>query len=202
MAIDPDEAVAYGAAIQGSILLGAHGLNENLVLVDVCPFTLGIAMSGGVFNQIIEWNSPIPIQKSEIFSTTTNDQQSVLIEVYQGENELVKENTLLSSFKLSGIPVAACGVPQIEVVFTLDMNGILVVSAHDKDSGNSESIIIMSETSQLNTSEINRMAQDAQEFAAQDKACKEQLRALNQLQQMAEWAESLGALVSMEELQL
>ncbi|KAG8728825.1 ATPase with role in protein import into the ER [Ceratobasidium sp. 423] len=203
MAVNPDEAVAYGAAIQGSILSGARGLNEDLVLIDVCPFTLGI--------------------------TTSDNQKSVLIQVYQGENNLMKENALLGTFKLTGIPVAARGVPQIEVVFVLDENGILVVSARDQDSGTSESIIITSENGQLDTSEINHMMREAQDFASQDKMRKEQSRALNELQQMistlhvdlaqqldhdahrstleflngqAEWAESFGASMSTEELRL
>ncbi|CAE6462483.1 unnamed protein product [Rhizoctonia solani] len=184
MGVNPDKAVAYGAAIQGSILSGAHGLSRNLVLVDVCPFTLGIATSGSVFNRLIQRNTPIPVQRLETFSTATNNQQSVLIQVYQGENDLAKGNTLLGTFKLTGIPIAALGVPQIEVVFALDANGILVVSAHDKDSGNSESITITSNTSQLDALELNRMTQEAQDFAAQDKALKERSQSLNELQQM------------------
>ena len=129
--INPDEAVAYGAAVQGGILSGAQG-NEGLILIDVCPLTLGIETTGGVFTKLIPRNTVIPTRKSQIFSTAADNQPTVLIQIYEGERSLTKDNNLLGKFELSSIPPAPRGVPQIEVTFEVDANGIMKVSASDK----------------------------------------------------------------------
>ncbi|KAG9095677.1 ATPase with role in protein import into the ER [Ceratobasidium sp. UAMH 11750] len=183
MGINPDEAVAYGAAIQGSVLSRVTPFNDDIVLIDVCPFTLGVKTSGGVSSQLILRNTPIPVRKSEIFSTATNNQRTVLIQVLQGDSRLAKNNVVLGTFKLTGIPPAARGVPQIEVIFEVDANGILTVIAHDKDSGNLESITITSERNQLATADIARMATEAQTFSQNDREAHARSVALNELQQ-------------------
>ncbi|QRV96142.1 heat shock protein HSP70 family protein [Ceratobasidium sp. AG-Ba] len=184
MGINPDEAVAYGAAIQGGILSGATPFNDEIVLIDVCPFTLGIVTKGGVFSPLISRNTPIPARKSEIFSTASDNQRSVLIQVLQGDNHLAKDNIMLGTFKLNGIPPAARGVPQIEVTFEVDANGILMVVAHDRDSGNLESITITSERNQLAKTDLVRMVQEAQAYSLGDKEVHARATALNHLQQV------------------
>ncbi|KAG9098839.1 ATPase with role in protein import into the ER [Ceratobasidium sp. UAMH 11750] len=202
MGINPDEAVAYGAAIQGSLLAGITPF-DHMVLIDVCPFTLGIqttgerrfilqiddhndagsTSAGGMFNELIPRYTPIPVQKSEIFSTATDNQHTVLIQVLQGDSAVAKDNVLLGTFKLTGIPPSARGVPQIEVAFDIDVNGILTVTACDKDSGNQESITITSEKNQLAKSDLNRMVHEAQIFVQSDREARERLGALNKLQE-------------------
>ncbi|KAG8714015.1 ATPase with role in protein import into the ER [Ceratobasidium sp. 394] len=183
MGINPDKAVAYGAAIHASVLAGVTPFNEVL-LIDVCPFTLGIKTSGGLFSQLIARNTPIPTQKSEVFSTATDNQRTVLIEVLQGDSGLAKDNLVLGTFKLTGIPPSARGVPQIKVTFDVDANGILTVIAHDKDSGNSGSIVITSEKNQLARSDIHRMVHEAQAFAQNDQESRARSIALNELQEL------------------
>ncbi|QRV99712.1 heat shock protein HSP70 family protein [Ceratobasidium sp. AG-Ba] len=183
MGINPDEAVAYGAAIQGGILSGATPFNDEIILIDVCPFTLGIMTKGGVFSPLISRNTPIPARKSEIFSTASDNQRSVLIQVLQGDNHLAKDNIMLGTFKLNGIPPAAQGVPQIEVTFEVDANGILMVVAHDRDSGNLESIMITSERNQLAKTDLVRMVQEAKAYSLGDKEVHARAAALNHLQQ-------------------
>ena len=128
--INPDEAVAYGAAVQGGILSGEQG-TEDVVLVDVCPLTLGIETTGGVFTKLIPRNTVIPTRKSQTFSTAADNQPTVLIQVFEGERALTKDN-LLGKLELSGIPPAPRGVPQIEVTFEIDAHGIMKVAAADK----------------------------------------------------------------------
>ncbi|KAG9097419.1 ATPase with role in protein import into the ER [Ceratobasidium sp. UAMH 11750] len=183
MGINPDKAVAYGAAIHASVLAGVTPFNEVL-LIDVCPFTLGIKTSGGLFSQLIARNTPIPTQKSEVFSTATDNQRTVLIEVLQGDSGLAKDNLILGTFKLTGIPPSARGVPQIKVTFDVDANGILTVIAHDKDIGNSGSIVITSEKNQLARSDIHRMVHEAQAFAQNDQESRARSIALNELQEL------------------
>ncbi|KAG8693204.1 ATPase with role in protein import into the ER [Ceratobasidium sp. 394] len=182
MGINPDEAVAYGAAIQGSILSGIMPFNDEIVLIDVCPFTLGIKTRGGVSSPLILRNTPIPMRKSEIFSTAGDNQRTVLVQILQGDSPLAKDNIVLGTFKLTGIPPAARGVPQIEVTFEVDANGILTVVAHDKDSGNHESITITSERNQLAQTDLARMVQEAQRFAENDKGARLCSGAFNELQ--------------------
>ncbi|TFK47237.1 heat shock protein 70 [Heliocybe sulcata] len=178
--INPDEAVAYGAAVQGGILSGEAG-TEDVVLVDVCPLTLGIETTGGVMTKLIPRNTVIPTRKSQIFSTAADNQPTVLIQVYEGERSLTKDNNLLGKFELSSIPPAPRGVPQIEVTFEIDANGIMRVSAADKGTGKSESITITNEKGRLSQDEIERMVKEAEEFAADDEAQRKRIEALNSL---------------------
>jgi len=178
--INPDEAVAYGAAVQGGILAGDESM-ADLVLVDVCPLTLGIETTGGVMTKLIPRNTVIPTRKSQIFSTAADNQPTVLIQVFEGERSLTKDNNLLGKFELNGIPPAPRGVPQIEVVFELDANGVLNVKAADKGTGKSESITITNEKGRLSQEEIDRMVKEAEEFAAEDEAHRKRIEALNGL---------------------
>merc|ERR1712158_324068 len=159
--INPDEAVAYGAAVQGGVLSGEKDLSD-VVLLDVCPLSLGIETVGGVMTKIITRNTVVPTKKQQIFSTASDNQQTVTIQVFEGERSMTKDNHVLGKFDLTGIPPAPRGQPQIEVTFEIDVNGILRVSAEDKASNSKESITIKNDNNRLSPDDIERMVADAE----------------------------------------
>nr|XP_004226462.1 endoplasmic reticulum chaperone BiP [Ciona intestinalis] len=182
--INPDEAVAFGAAVQAGVL-GGESDTGDLVLLDVCPLTLGIETVGGVMTKLIGRNTVVPTKKSQIFSTASDNQPTVTINVLEGERAMTKDNHHLGKFDLTGIPPAPRGVPQIEVTFEIDVNGILRVSAEDKGTGNKEKITIKNDDNRLSKEDIERMVQDAEKFASEDQKLKEKVDAKNELESYA-----------------
>ena len=176
MSVNPDEVVCNGAAVQGGVLTGDV---EGILLLDVTPLSLGVVTMGGIMTKMIDRNSTIPTSKTEIYSTAADNQTSVEINVLQGERELARDNKSLGKFQLSGIPAARRGVPQIEVTFDIDANGIVKVSAKDKGTGKEQSITISGSTA-LSDEEVDRMVKDAESHAEEDKKQKEEVEARNQ----------------------